>query len=303
MKSGRSAHTGMLLLTATIWGFAFVAQSMGMDHVGPFTFTALRSVIGGLVLLPVIIWLSPPAQNTPPKRSVWRGGILCGMLLFVAASLQQIGIQYTTVGKAGFITTFYIILVPLLSLRSGRKFHPFMWPTVMVALLGLYLLSINEAMHLEKGDAYILACSFVFALHIMVIDHFSPYVDGVRMSCIQFFVCGVLASLPMFLLESPQMVSIQAAWAPILYAGILSNGVAYTLQILGQKGVHPTLASLILSLESCIAVLGGWLFLREVLTSRELLGCALLFAAIIAAQLLPQQTVATEAANKEATDP
>lgn len=302
MTTKQPAYSAMLLLTATIWGFAFVAQSMGMDHVGPFTFTALRSVIGGVVLLPLVWWLRAPEKAANAQRSVWQGGVLCGILLFFAASLQQIGIQYTTVGKAGFITTFYIILVPLLSLRSGRKFHPLMWPTVALALLGLYLLSISETMHLEKGDAYILACSFVFAIHIMVIDYYSPYVDGVRMSCIQFFVCGILASVPMFFFETPQMGSIQAAWAPILYAGVLSNGVAYTLQILGQKRVHPTLASLILSLESCIAVLGGWLFLRETLSARELLGCLLLFLAIIIAQLLPQYG-ASIVHKKEATDP
>lgn len=294
----------LLFITATIWGFAFVAQSVGMDYVEPFTFTAARSVIGGLVLLPLLIWKKGKkkgdSSSSPQDRALLlKGGLACGLLLFLASSLQQIGIQYTSVGKAGFITTFYIIVVPFFAVFSKQKVHPLIWPVVALALVGLYLLTMDGSFALSKGDAYILACAFMFGVHIMVIDHFTSRVDGVWMSCIQFFVCGILAFLVMMVVEEPNWAGVLAAWGPILYAGVMSNGVAYTLQIVGQKGVHPTVASLILSLESGIAVLGGWLILGEVLTAREGMGCLLLFVAILAAQLLPQGKGSDEASKEE----
>lgn len=293
MAKGRYFYPGLLLLTATIWGLAFVAQSVGMDYVGPFTFTAVRSIIGGVFLLPVIAFLSrregSRKQEEASSKTLVIAGLTCGTALFLASILQQIGIMYTSVGKAGFLTTFYVAVVPLLAIFRGRRVHPLIWPIVALALAGLYLMTMSESMSLEKGDALVLASSFVFAVHISLIDHFIDQVDGVRLSCFQFFICGAWAVGFMLVLEEPTWIALFSAWAPILYAGIMSNGVAYTMQIIGQKGVHPTVASLILSLESGVAVLGGWLILGQILSSRELAGCALLFAAIIAAQILPQK--------------
>lgn len=296
MKTLQLRNSLLLFLTATIWGVAFVAQSVGMDHVGPFTFTMIRNLLGGAVLIPCIFFLrkiNPPQKrpvSTEEKKKADRtlliGGISCGLLLFAASSMQQIGIQYTTVGRAGFITACYIIIVPILGLLLfHRKCRPTIWLAVLIALAGLYLLCITDGFSIGKGDFYVLICSVLFSFHILVIDHFSPLVDGVKMSCIQFFVCSAAAAIPAFLLESPNMENILLAWAPILYAGVLSCGVGYTLQIVGQKNMNPTVASLILSLESCISVLAGWVLLNQKLTARELTGCVLMFAAIVLAQL------------------
>lgn len=213
------------------------------------------------------------------------GGIACGLLLFAASSLQQIGIQYTTAGKAGFITAFYIVIVPVLGIFLKKKTGWKVWAAVVIALAGLYFLCMTEKFTVGKGDVLIFACALVFSVHILVIDHFSPKVDGVKMSCIQFFVCGI-ASLPfMFLLETPRAGAMLNGWMPLLYAGVLSCGVAYTLQIIGQKNVDPAIASLILSLESCFSVLAGWTVLGERLSMRESIGCTLMFAAIVLAQV------------------
>lgn len=284
----------LLFLTAAIWGVAFVAQSVGMDHVGPFTFNMARSFLGGLVLLPVILAANrifprsalSPEERKASRRTLLQGGICCGVLLALASNFQQMGIQYTTVGRAGFITACYIILVPILGFLFFRKrCRAWIWAAVALALIGLYLLCITDTFSIGKGDFLIFICSVLFSFHILVIDHFTPLTDGIKMSCIQFFVCGILSSVPAFLLERPQISSILAAGIPLLYAGILSCGVAYTLQIVGQKHMNPTVASLILSLESCISVLAGWLLLHQKLTVREFIGCALMFAAIILAQL------------------
>ena len=297
----------LLLLTATIWGVAFVSQSVGMDYLGPFTFNGVRSLIGGIALLPCIWFLGRiNGKNETEKRDGGEsrekftpsgrkdlavGGIACGMMLFGASSLQQIGIQYTTAGKAGFITAFYIVIVPVLGIFLRKKIGWKVWFAVAVALAGLYFLCITERFTIGKGDILIFLCALVFSLHILVIDYFSPKVDGVKMSCIQFFVCGI-ASLPfMFALETPKIGAMIAGWMPLLYAGVLSCGVAYTLQIIGQKNVNPAIASLILSLESCFSVLAGWLVLGERLSVRESAGCVLMFAAIILAQLPEKKEV------------
>ena len=261
------------LLTATIWGIAFVAQSVSMDYIGGFTFNSIRSLIGSLTLLPVILLLSKPKSAEEKKRPqtssnqkiLITGGICCGIILCLASNFQQFGIKYTTVGKAGFITACYIII-------------------------GLYLLCLTpgEGFAIGKGELLVLVCAFLFSIHILVIDHFSPLVDGVKMSCIQFFVCGILSGIPALLFEKPDLTDILAAKVPVLYAGIMSCGVAYTLQIIGQKNMNPTVASLILSLESCISVIAGWLMLGQNLNSREIGGCILMFGAIILAQL-PQK--------------
>ena len=281
----------MLVLTAFIWGTAFVAQSVGMDYLGPFTFNGVRSLIGGVALLPCI-WLFQKGKGKAtekPSRGARKeliaGGIACGLLLFAASSLQQIGIQYTTAGKAGFITAFYIVIVPVLGIFLHKKISGKVWGAVAIALAGLYFLCITEKFAVGKGDILIFLCALVFSIHILVIDYFSPKVDGVKMSCIQFFVCGIVSLPPMFFTETPKIGAIVEGWAPLLYAGVLSCGVAYTLQIIGQKNVNPAVASLILSLESCFSVLAGWMVLGEKLSMRESVGCVLMFAAIILAQL------------------
>lgn len=287
-----------LMLTATIWGIAFVAQSVGMDYLGPFTFNSVRCLIGGLVLLPLIwfrekkaVWIrsgSSAEQKRAGRKNLLAGGAACGILLFLASNFQQFGIQYTTVGKAGFITACYIVIVPILGIFLGKKCSPFLWTAVFLALAGLYLLCITDGFSIGLGDLLILICALLFSFHILVIDHFSPLADGVKMSCIQFFICGVLSGIAAMFTESLELSSLFAAWLPLLYAGVFSCGVAYTLQIVGQKGMNPTVASLILSLESCISVLAGWILLGQKLSSREIIGCAVMFAAIVLAQL-PQK--------------
>lgn len=280
----------ILLLTATIWGVAFVAQSVGMEYVGPFTFNGVRSLLGAIVLVPVI-FLFRQGKSSGQKgveedsKALWLGGILCGLCLCIATSLQQVGIQYTTAGKAGFLTAMYIIIVPILGLFSGKKFSPAFGISIALATIGLYLLSIKDGFSIGTGDIYVIICAVVFSVHILVIDHFAPKCNGVKLSCIQFLVCGVICTVVALLWENPQMSQILAAWLPITYAGVLSCGVAYTLQIIGQKGMNPTVASLILSLESVISVLAGWILLQQALSVREFVGCVIMFAAIILAQL------------------
>lgn len=219
------------------------------------------------------------------RKTLAIAGLCCGLIFFAATNLQQIGIKYTTVGKAGFITTLYIVIVPLLGLFWGKKCVPRVWFSIIIAIIGFYLLSIKEGFRLEKSDIYLLSASFLFSFHILAIDYFSPIVDGVKLSCIQFFICGILSGVVMIFTEQPELNSILDAKIPILYAGILSCGVAYTFQILGQKDFNPTIASLILSLESVFSVLAGWLILHQILTPREFTGCLLIFLAVILAQL------------------
>ena len=288
----------LLFITAAIWGVAFVAQSVGMDYVGPLTFNCVRSLMGGVVLIPLCLFMDRrkhAAENgSAESQAAWAaerktlitGGICCGLALCLASNFQQFGIQYTTVGKAGFITACYIVIVPVIGLFFGKKCSPLMALAVVLSLAGLYLLCMTGGNGgINRGDILVLICAFLFSVHIMVIDHFSPMVDGVKMSCIQFFVSGILSGAGMLLFEEPQLGRILEAWMPILYAGIMSCGVAYTLQIVGQKGVNPTVASLILSLESSISVLAGWAILGQQLSSREILGCVLMFGAIILAQI------------------
>ncbi len=317
----------LLLLTATIWGVAFVAQSVGMDYVQPFTFNAVRNLIGAAVLVPVIALLNKSNQKSPAPESagaeikasefekvagqrkenvtetsacerkpagagrstqgtLLAGGLSCGVLLFIASSLQQFGIQYTSVGKAGFITAMYIVLVPIFGIFLHQKTGLRVWAAVAMAIAGLYLLCMTgDSQALNFGDILLILCAVAFSFHILVIDHFTPLVDGVKMSCIQFFTCGMLSFLCMLFFETPELSQILAAWLPILYAGVMSCGVAYTLQIVGQRGMNPTVASLILSLESVISLLAGWVILHQSLSGRELSGCVIMFAAIILVQL------------------
>ena len=294
LKAEQLKRSLMLTLTALIWGAAFVAQSVGMDYVGPFTFNSVRSLIGGLVLLPMLPLLDRSknkpkselqAERKSQQKTLLLGGIVCGVLLAAASSLQQIGLIDTTPGKAGFITALYIVIVPLLGVFMKKKPSFLIWISVAAAAVGMYLLCIKEGFSVSRGDLMVMLCALLFSFHILAIDYFSPRVDGVRLSMIQFFVCSALCAVPMFAAEQPSFQSILTAWLPILYAGALSCGVAYTLQIIGQRNMNPTVASLILSLESVFSALAGWLILGEALSARELTGCALVFAAILLAQL------------------
>ena len=290
----------LLLLTALIWGSAFVAQIKGMDLLGPFSFACVRNLVGSFFLIPVIYFLQAldkknnpeafaiektEAEKKEERKILIAGGLSCGLALFVAGSLQQVGLMYTTAGKGGFITALYIVIVPLLGLFLKKKVRPVIWACVVVAAIGLYLLSIKGGFTIGKGDFLVLLCAFGFSVHILVIDYFSPKTDGVKMSCIQFFVVGILSGVVMFIFEEPTIGAILASWMPILYSGVLSSGVAYTLQIVAQKDTDPTVASLLLSLESVFAVIAGMIILHETMSGREIFGCVLMFSAIIVAQL------------------
>lgn len=297
----KSSASGALLLTlgALIWGTAFVAQSMGMDHIGPCAFNGARSFIGSIALLPVIFVGdrlrgaegSRPAldkTNSWSNPALWKGGLLCGLFLSAASLLQQAGLQYTTAGKAGFLTSLYIVIVPVLGIFLGRKGGAKLWLAVALALVGAFLLSVaGEELSIQLGDALELGCALFFSFHILVIDRFSPRVDGVKLSCVQFAVAGLVSTLAAVLLERDSFTwsGLLASWGPLLYAGVLSSGVAYTLQIIAQKRLEPAAASLIMSLESVFAVLSGWLILSQPMSLRELLGCGLVFAGVILAQL------------------
>lgn len=314
MKRVSLRNSFLLFLAAFIWGVAFVAQSVGMDYLGPFSFNCVRSFMGSLVLLPVIWFMdrqkkekeqdagmkaadaedrkenqAAEGENARNGKVLLTGGLCCGVILTLSTSLQQIGIQYTTAGKAGFITALYILIVPLLGIVLGKKVGTKTWIGVGLAVLGMYLLCIKEGFSISYGDFMVLLCAVVFSLHILTVDYFSPKVDGIRLSCIQFFVCGCISAFPMVLMEQPHLSQILQAWLPLAYAGVLSSGVAYTLQIITQKHLNPTVASLLMSLESVFAVLTGWLVLKERLSVKELLGCVLVFAAIILAQLPQKQ--------------
>lgn len=290
-------HSLLLLLAASIWGVAFVAQSVGMDYVGPFTFNAVRSLIGGIVLVPFIFIFNKKDKMDDTKndssqkaykdkRMHMIGGVSCGAILFAASSLQQIGIQYTTVGKAGFITALYIVIVPLISIFLRKSNTVKIWIGVILAVVGMYLLCIKQGESgLQLGDALILGCAIMFSFHILAVEYFSPLVNGIKMSCIQLFTCSFLSGIFMLCFETFNLNNILNAWLPILYAGALSSGVAYTLQIIGQKGLNSTVASLIMSLESVISLLAGWVILGQALSKRELIGCTIVFVAIILVQL------------------
>lgn len=296
----------MLLLTAIIWGSAFVAQKSGMDYIEPFTYGGIRTFIGGLVLIPVIIFMSRRKSGNDDgsvaveskkifdlkeDRTAIIGGICCGTALFAASSLQQFGLLYTTAGKAGFITTLYVVFVPIFSLFLRKRVRPIMWVCVMLGAVGLYLLCMTDAnFSLQRGDTLVLICAVAFAVHILVIDYFAPKADGVKISCVQFLFAGLLGIICMFIFETPNIHNIIACWLPILYAGVLSSGVAYTLQVVAQKNADPTAASLILCLESVFSVIFGALLLHESMSMRELSGCAVIFLAVIISNLPEKKT-------------
>lgn len=285
----------MLLLTSFIWGTAFVAQSVGMDYIGPFTYNCVRTLIGSIVLIPVIFLfdmikpdsqrLSRSEQKIVNKNSII-GGIYCGVILCIASCFQQYGVSMTTSGKAGFITALYIVIVPLLGIFIKKKIPKVIWLCVAIAVGGFYLLCVKENFYISTGDILVLICAFFFSLHIMVIDYFNEKnVDGVRMSCVQFFIAGIMMFILMMIFEEPQLKNIWQARNAILYTGVMSCGVAYTFQILGQKNTNPTTSTLIMSLESVFAALSGWIILNESLSLKEIIGCVLVFVAVILAQI------------------
>ena len=281
----------LLFITAFIWGSAFVAQRTGMEHIGPYTFSAVRFLIASLTLLPVVFLFSPTKEQTSKhkkseKTLLLKGGLICGFILFVGAMLQQIGLQYTTAGKTGFITALYVVLVPIIgSIFFRKKVPALIWFCALLASIGLYFLCIpSTGFHISRGDTLVFICAFAFALHILVIDYFSPKVDCIKMSAIQFLTAGVLSTVFMFILEKPEITSILASAIPILYAAVLSAGVGFTFQIIAQKDTDPTIASLILCLESVFAVLAGAIMLNETMTLREVIGCVIMFIAITLAQ-------------------
>ena len=288
----------MLLLCAMVWGAAFVAQSEGMNYVGPFTMQATRYFLSGLVLLPVIALRDKKGVSVRPAGNAARRqllcGVVCGVILCTASLIQQFGLLHTTVGKSGFITTMYIILVPFLGLFVKLRVKLMNWVCALIALAGLYLLCAgSEGLSgVNYGDWLTLLCAVFFACHILFIDRACHDLDGVRLSCVQFFTASAISAVFMLLLEKPSWAAISGAWLPIVYAGVFSGGVGYTLQILGQQLVPPTLASMILSLESCFATLFGWILLHQALSARELLGCCVIFAAIVIAQLPAKEKAA-----------
>lgn len=286
----RSRGNVVLLVTAIIWGSSFVAQRAGMAHMGPFAYNGLRCFLGAAVLLPVLWMLHGrrvrAGEAASDKRALWRGGALCGVVLFCASSFQQMGIVYETSGKAGFITALYILIVPLLAWLGGRRPPRRMALCVGLGLAGLYLLCATEgAGSLGVGDWLLLASAFCFAVHILVVARVAPRVNGIALAALQFTVCGVLSLPVMFLLEDPSWGALRAAAIPFLYSGVMACGAGYTLQIIGQRDTDPTVASLIMCLESVFAVFFGWLILSETVTPRELFGCGLMFIATVLAQL------------------
>ena len=303
MKKDALKNSFLLLLTALIWGLAFTAQKQGMEYVEPFTYNAARSLLGGLVLLPVIPLLDrrragDPGWQKGSRRDILTGGLLFGLALFVASGLQQFGVALqdpaTNVGKAGFITACYTIIVPVLGLFTGRRPPRVVWLGVAVAVAGFFFLCLMDGLAAGQGlglglsDLLLLLCALGFSVHILIIDRFSPRADGVRMSCIQFFVCGLLCTVCALVLEHPTREGITACWLPILYGGVMSSGAGYTLQIVGQRNVHPAVASLLLSMESVFAVLGGYLLMPGAgLSGWEFLGCVLVLAAVILVELAP----------------
>ena len=292
----KKLHILYLFIASFFWGTTFVAQRMGADHVGAWTYLALRSWVAVVFLAPMIRIMDRISDrrgtdNRRPRSSADRkllltAGVLCGIMLCAASVTQQIGIAHTTASKGGFITALYVVIVPLLSILVRKRPSPQVWAGVVLALTGMYLLCMtSDRLQLEIGDAFVLACAFLFAVEIMVVDRYSPFVDAVRLSFLQFLVVAVLSTVFMLSVEHPGMEAIRSALPAVLYAGIFSSGIAYTLQIIGQDGVDPAIASLVMSFESVFSALSGWLVLHERLNGRELIGCALIFIAILLAQI------------------
>ena len=287
----------LALLTATvIWGFAFIAQSVGMDLIGPFTFQMVRCLLAVVFLVPLSFVLDigkctmKDSFEKWKNPKLWKASICCGIALFAASSLQQIGLVYTDAGKAGFITAMYIVLTPVVGLFRGNKVPKATVFSVALAVVGLYLISCMGVSEINKGDLFLMGCALAFAVQINCIDHFCEGLDGFRMNCIQALTVAVISIPWVFFTETVEIGNLMACWGPLCFAGCLSMGLAYSLQIVGQKEMEPTAASLIMSLESVFAALGGWWLLHERMTATELLGCGLVFAAVVISQLPEKKT-------------
>ncbi len=277
----------LLLLAAVIWGFAFVAQRVGMRYVGPLTFNGVRFALGAAALFPLLLWQRknrPAASDGSDGSLVLKGGVMAGLVLFMGATLQQYGVVYTTAGKAGFITGLYVVFVPLLGLLVGHKTGRFVWAGALTAAVGLYLLSAKGIVGIDPGDGLVLLSALFWAIHVLVIGRLSRRVAPVRLAVTQFTVVSILSLIGAVLFETIELGALRAAAIPILYAGLLSVAVAYTLQVVAQRRAQPAHAAIILSFESVFAALGGWLVLSEGLSVRALIGCALMLAGILLAQ-------------------
>lgn len=301
-SSIRLRYSFCLLMSAFLWGTALVAQSMAMQHLGPFTYNMCRYFVGGLVLLPLALYMGkidPLSANYhgtitsddvgsagSSRKNLFFGGIIIGLWLFVAGSFQQAGLLYTTTGKSGFITALYIVLVPVISwIVFRKKCSPLVWAAVVLAVAGFFFLCIRKGAAINRGDLLTLCGSVVWALQILCVDWFAQKTNGIQLSCMQLLTAGVLSTIAAVIFETPSWSSVISCIGPILYAGILSSGVGYTLQIIGQNRVNPTAASLLMSLESVIAAFSGWLILHDTLTGREIFGCVLVFAGVSLAQV------------------
>lgn len=281
--------SGVIALSGAtvIWGSAFIAQSVGMDKIGPFTFQAVRCFLAVVFLFPASALFSKgkPFWKSWADPALWRSGVICGLALFAASSLQQIGLVYTDAGKAGFLTAMYIVFVPFLGLFLGQRPGRNALLSLIPAIVGLYLLSCTSVSGINKGDVLLLLCAVAFSVQILLIDRHCAGLDGLKLNCIQALVAAVLSVPWALLTETVDASRIASCWLPLGYAGVLSMGVAYTLQIVGQKRVAPSAAALLMSLESVFAALFGWLLLHETMTRAELLGCLLVFAAVVISQL------------------
>lgn len=291
MSKKSAGNSFCLFMAAAIWGMAFVSQSKGMEYMGPFTFNGVRSLIGSAA---IAVYLLVTRREKRYKHGVTdiKAGIFCGLALTAASSLQQFGIQYTTVGKAGFITTLYIIFVPIAGILFKKRVSGLVWIAAAMAAVGMYLLCMTERLSLSVGDSLVFGCAVLFTVHIMIIDYYAPKTDGVLVSCIQFLICGVVCTGCAFVWEAPKLTQLTGGMGSLLYAGVMSCGVAYTLQIVGQKGVNPTIAALILSLESVVATVAGFFAYKigflttdQSMTARQIAGCVIVFAAVILVQL------------------
>ncbi len=298
MKKARSSL--FLLGAAILWGIAFVAQEKGLDYVEPFTFTSVRCFVGGVALLIFTLIFHgikrkkhPTSLTKEEKKQAAKNlavaGLVCGTAMAVAMNVQQVGLRYTTAGKSGFITSCYIVFVPIIGLFFRRKCPVFAWVAVLCAVVGLYLLCLGDGFeNVNKGDLIELGCTVGFAMHIICVDIFGKKTDGISLACAQCFVCSFLSAIQMFIFEHPDIQNILNAYVPILYCGVVSAGIAYMFQILGQRDLNPTAASIIMSLESVVSVLAAWVLLNQKLSAREIIGCAVIFVAVLLAQI-PQK--------------
>ncbi len=281
----------ILLLAAIIWGFAFVAQRIGMDYVGPFTYNGVRFALGTIVLLPFLLIKANKAEplikvsHPADRRKIIIGSLMTGLFLFGGVALQQLGLQQTTAGKAGFITGLYVVFVPIVGLLFGQRSHLTTWIGAALSVAGLYLLSMTNTFSIAPGDKLVLYCAIIFTFHVLFIAWLSPMMDSFLLAIIQFTICALLNLVIAFAIEPVSLRSILQAWLPIAYGGILSVGIAYTLQVIAQKTAHPAHASIILSLEAVFAVIGGWMILQEQLTLRMIIGCMLMLAGMVVVQV------------------